>query len=99
MDEDVSQILVDECEPFLLEVEKCIVDGLNACPLRLLNYPALRAKFKARLSIFTGIKYCDKLHKKPIHPKQTFGAITLGKRKLHITVGNNTMPNWFQVER
>ena len=46
MDEDVPQILVDECEPFLLEVEKCIVDYINACPLRLLNYPALKPNSK-----------------------------------------------------
>ena len=39
MDEDVPQILVDECEPFLLNVEKAIVDDITACPLRLLNYP------------------------------------------------------------
>jgi hypothetical protein len=39
MDEDVPQILVDECEPFLLGLEKSIVDDINACPLRILNYP------------------------------------------------------------
>jgi hypothetical protein len=91
MDEDVPQILVDECEPFLLGVEKCIVDDINACPLRLLNYPALKAKFKARLSNFTGVKYCDKLHKNPYTQNRLLGAIPLGTHKSHITVGNHTI--------
>ena len=38
-DEDVPQILIDECEPLLLGVEKNVVDDIAACPLRLLNYP------------------------------------------------------------
>ena len=82
MDEDVPQILVDECEPFLLGVEKCIVDDINACPLRLLNYPALKAKFKARLSNFTGVKYCDKLHKNPYTQNRLLGAIPSKFNKL-----------------
>jgi hypothetical protein len=91
MDEAVPQILIDECEPFLLGVEKCIVDDINACPLRLLNYPALKAKFKARLSNFTGVKYCDKLHKNPFTQNRLLGAIPLGTHKSHITVGNHTI--------
>ena len=95
MDEDVPQILVDECEPFLLGVEKCIVDDINACPLRLLNYPALKAKFKARLSNFTGVKYCDKLHKNPYTQNRLLGAIPLGTLKSHISLGNNTIAKLF----
>lgn len=91
MDEDVPQILVDECQPFLLGVEKCIVDDINACPLRILNYPTLKAKFKARLSNFTGVKYCDKLHKNPFTQNRLLGAIPLGTHKSHITVGNHTI--------
>ena len=32
MYEDVPQILIDDCEPFLLNLEKGIVDDINACP-------------------------------------------------------------------
>jgi hypothetical protein len=39
MDEDVPQILVDECQPLFLGLAKAIVDDISACPLRLLNYP------------------------------------------------------------
>lgn len=39
MDEDVPQIMIDECEPILVGVEKGVVDDIAACPLRLLNYP------------------------------------------------------------
>jgi len=39
MDEDVPQILVDECEPLFVGIEKNIVDDISACPLRILNYP------------------------------------------------------------
>jgi hypothetical protein len=53
--------------------------------------PALKAKFKARLSIFTGIKYFDKLHKNPYTQNRLLGAIPLGTHHSHITVGNNTM--------
>jgi hypothetical protein len=39
MDEDVPQILIDECKPIFLGFEKSIVDDICACPLRLLGYP------------------------------------------------------------
>ena len=45
-DEDVPQVLVDECEPVLLGVDKGIVDDVVACPLRILNYPDLKEKLK-----------------------------------------------------
>jgi hypothetical protein len=91
MDTDVPQILIDECEPFLLGVEKCIVDDISACPLRLLNYPALKAKFKAQLSTYTGVKYCDKLLKNPFTQNRLLGAIPLGTHKSHMQVGNHTI--------
>lgn len=91
LDEDVPQILVDECEPFLLGVEKAIVDDINACPLRILNYPDLKAKFKGRLSTFTGVKYSDKLRKNPFTQNRLLGAIPLGTHRSHVTVGNHTI--------
>jgi hypothetical protein len=91
MDEDVPQILVDECKPFLLGVEKGIVDDISACPLRILNYPDLKAKFKARLSTYTGVKYSDKFMKNPFTQNRLLGAIPLGTHKSHITVGNYTI--------
>jgi hypothetical protein len=91
MDEDVPQILIDECEPFLLGVEKAIVDDVNACPLRILNYPDLKAKFKARLSTFTGVKYSDKMKKNPFTQNRLLGAIPLGTHRSHVTVGNHTI--------
>ena len=91
MDEDVPQILIDECQPFLLGVEKAIVDDINACPLRILNYPALLARFKGSLSNYTGVKYCDKLKKNPYTQNRLQGAIPLGTHKSHITVGNHTI--------
>ena len=91
MNEAVPQILIDECEPFLLNVEKCIVDDINACPLRLLNYPDLKSKFKARLSNFTGVKYCDKLLKNPFTQNRLLGSIPLGTHKSHTKVGNHTI--------
>lgn len=91
LDEDVPQILVDECEPFLLNVEKHIVDDIAACPLRILNYPDLKSKFKASLSTFTGVKYSDKLLKNPFTQNRLLGAIPLGTHKSHVTVGNYTI--------
>lgn len=91
MDEDVPQILIDECEPFLLGVEKGIVDDINACPLRILNYPDLKAKFKARISTFTGVKYSDKMRKNPFTQNRLLGAIPLGTHRSHMTVGNHTI--------
>ena len=91
MDEDVPQILIDECEPFLLGVEKHIVDDIAACPLRILNYPELRAKFKASISTFTGVKYSDKILKNPFTQNRLLGAIPLGTHKNHIEVGNHTI--------
>jgi len=72
-------------------VEKCIVDDINACPLRLLNYPDLKAKFKARLSTYTGVKFCDKLLKNPFTQNRLLGSIPLGTHKSHMTVGNHTI--------
>ena len=91
LDEDVPQILIDECEPFLLNVEKAIVDDINACPLRILNYPDLKAKFKARLSTFTGVKYSDKFRKNPFTQNRLLGAIPLGTHKSHVRAGNHTI--------
>lgn len=91
MDEDVPQILIDECEPFLLNVEKFIVDDIAACPLRILNYPDLKAKFKASLSTYTGVKFSDKLLKNPFTQNRLLGAIPLGTHKSHVTVGNYTL--------
>jgi hypothetical protein len=91
MDEDVPQILIDECEPFLLGVEKNIVDDIAACPLRILNYPELRAKFKASISTFTGVKFADKLLKNPYTQNRLLGAIPLGTHKSHVEVGNHTI--------
>jgi len=91
MDEDVPQILIDECDPFLLGLEKAIVDDINACPLRILNYPHLKAKFKARISNFTGVKYSDKFKQNPYTRRKLLGAIPLGTHKSHIAVGNSTL--------
>ena len=91
MDEDVPQILIDECEPFLLGVEKSIVDDINACPLRILNYPDIKAKFKSRISTFTGVKYSDKMKKNPFTQNRLLGAIPLGTHRSHTTVGNHTI--------
>ncbi len=84
LDEDVPQILIDEREPFLLGVEKNIVDDIAACPLRILNYPELRAKFKASISTYTGVKYADKLLKNPYTQNRLLGAIPLGTHKSHV---------------
>lgn len=54
-EEDVPQILVDECEPLLLDVPKSIVSDIQACPLRILNYPELKAKLKSKLSNYVGV--------------------------------------------
>jgi len=91
MDEDIPQILIDECEPFLLDVEKYIVDDIAACPLRILNYPELKAKFKASLSTYTGVKFSDKLLKNPFTQNRLLGAIPLGTHKSHVAVGNYTL--------
>jgi hypothetical protein len=91
LDEDVPQILVDECEPFLLDIEKNIVDDIAACPLRILNYPEIKAKFKSRLSTFTGVKYSDKLLKNPFTQNRLLGAIPLGNHNSHVNVGNYTI--------
>lgn len=91
MDEDVPQILIDECEPFLLGLEKGIVDDINACPLRILNYPHLKAKFKARLSNFIGVKYSDQLRRNPFTRGKLLGAIPLGSHRSHVVVGNSSI--------
>lgn len=91
MDEDVPQILIDEGEPFLLGLEKPLVDDINACPLRVLNYPEIKARFKARLSTFTGVKYSDKFKKNPFTQNRLLGAIPLGTHFSHTTVGNHTI--------
>lgn len=91
MDEDVPQILIDECEPFLLNIEKNIVDDIAACPLRILNYPDLKSKFKSSISTFTGVKFSDKLLKNPFTQNRLLGAIPLGTHHSHVAVGNYTL--------
>ena len=72
-------------------MEKYVVDDIAACPLRILNYPELRAKFKASLSTFTGVKLTDKLLKNPFTQNRLIGAIPLGTHPSHIEVGNYTL--------
>jgi hypothetical protein len=95
MDEDVPQILVDECEPILVGVEKSIVDDITSCPLRILNYPQIKAKLKSRLSNFMGVKYGDKFLKNPFTQRKLLGAIPLGSHKTHVQVGNYTIAKMF----
>lgn len=91
LDEDVPQILIDECEPLLVGIEKPIVDDITTCPLRILNYPAIKNKLKSRLSNYMGVKYADKFFKNPFTQKKLLGAIPLGCHKSHIEVGNHTI--------
>jgi hypothetical protein len=91
MDEDVPQILIDQCEPVLLGFDKKIVDDITACPLRILNYPEVRTKFKARLSTFTGVKLNGMLFKNPYTQKKLLGTIPLGTHESHVRVGNYTI--------
>lgn len=91
LDEDVPQILIDECEPVLLGLEKNIVDDITTCPLRILNYPDVKAKVKARLSNFMGVKFADKFLKNPFTQNKLLGAIPLGCHKSHVTVGNHAI--------
>lgn len=95
-EEDVPQILIDECEPLLLGVEKNIVDDIVACPLRILNYPNLKAKLKSRLSNYVGVmgikaKFDKTLLKNPFTQNRLLGSIPLGTHKSHIKVGNYTI--------
>ena len=91
MDEDVPQILVDECEPVLLGVNKNIVGDILTCPLRILNYPEIKQKIKARLSNYVGVKFGDKFLKNPFTQNQLLGAIPLGTHPSHMDVGNYTI--------
>ena len=91
LDEDVPQILIDECEPLLVGVEKAIVDDITACPLRLLNYPEIKAKLKSRLSNYMGVKFADKFYKNPFTQNRLHGAIPLGCHPSHVKVGNYTI--------
>ena len=95
-EEDVPQILIDECDPLLVGVEKNIVDDINACPLRILNYPDLKAKLKSRLSNYVGVmgikaKFDRNLLKNPFTQNRLLGSIPLGTHKSHVTVGNHTI--------
>lgn len=59
--------------------------------MRILNYPDVRAKVKARLSNFMGVKFGDKFLKNPFTQNKLLGAIPLGSHKSHVTVGNHTI--------
>jgi hypothetical protein len=95
-DDDVPQILIDECEPVLLGVDKNIVDDIAACPLRLLNYPEIKAKLKSRLSNFIGVmgikaNFDKELYKNPFTQNRLLGGIPLGSHASHVKVGNYTL--------
>lgn len=80
----------------LLGVEKGIVDDIAACPLRLLNYPDIKAKLKARLSNYVGVmgikaKFDQQLLKNPFTQNRLLGSIPLGTHKSHVKVGNYTI--------
>ena len=96
MDQDVPQILIDQCYPILLRVEKSIVDDIAACPLRLLNYPEITAELKSKLSNYVGVMgikahFDDKLLKNPFTQAKLLGSIPLGSHHSHVKVGNHTI--------
>jgi hypothetical protein len=67
------------------------VDDIANCPLRILNYPEIKVKFKASLSTFTGAKITGKLLKNPFTQNRLIGAIPLGTHPSHVEVGNYTL--------
>ena len=71
--------------------DKKIVDDIAVCPLRILNYPEVRAKFKSRLSQFTGAKLNGQLFKNPYTQRKLIGTIPLGTHQSHVEVGNYTI--------
>jgi hypothetical protein len=91
MDQDVPQILVNKGEPILLGFEKAVVEDITACPLRILNYPEVKEKFKSRLSKYIGIQYSEYLEKNPFTKQELLGTIPLGTSQQHIDVGNYTL--------
>ena len=91
MDQDVPQILVNKGEPVLLGFEKAVVDDIVACPLRILNYPEAKDKFKSRLSKYIGIQYTEYLEKNPFTKEELLGTIPLGTSAQHVDVGNYTL--------
>lgn len=91
MDEDVPQILIDQAEPVLMGFDQKIVDDIAVCPLRILNYAEVRAKFKSRLSNYTGTKLNGKLFKNPFTQNKLLGAIPLGRHENHVEVGDSTI--------
>lgn len=96
LEEDVPQILIDECEPLLKGLEKSIVDDIAVCPLRILNYPKLKEKLKSRISNYVGVmgikaKFNKNLLKNPFTQNRLIGSIPLGTHKSHIQVGNYTI--------
>lgn len=95
-EEDVPQILIDECSPLLMGIEKSIVDDIAVCPLRILNYPELKSKLKSRLSNYVGVmgikaKFNKNLLKNPFTQNRLLGSIPLGTHKSHVQVGNYTI--------
>lgn len=73
----------------MLGVEKNIVDDIAACPLRILNYPEIKAKLKSRLSNYIGVVgikvHFDKdLLKNPFTQNRLLGGIPLGTHKTHV---------------
>lgn len=88
-EEDVPQILIDECSPLLMGIEKSIVDDIAVCPLRILNYPELKSKLKSRLSNYVGVmgikaKFNKNLLKNPFTQNRLLGSIPLGTHKSHV---------------
>ncbi len=79
----------------MVGIEKAIVDDITACPLRILNYPEIKSKLKARLSNYMGVKYADKFLKNPFTQRKLLGSIPLGSHKSHIKVGNYTIARMF----
>lgn len=67
----------------MLGLEKYVVDDIAACPLRILNYPEVRAKLKSKLSNYVGVMgikahFDEKLLKNPFTQARLLGSIPLG---------------------
>jgi hypothetical protein len=72
------------------------VDDIAACPLRILNYPEIKAKLKSRLSNYVGVmgikaQFDKDLLKNPFTQNRLLGSIPLGTHQSHVQVGNYTI--------
>jgi hypothetical protein len=87
-EKSIMAIMFTNSKPILEDEENNIISNIQACPLRLLNYPHIVEKIKNAIGHYVSIEASQKLSINPLTREPICGIIALGNSDLYIKATN-----------